>query len=420
MDSGFGIETFRFFSLFTYFDRKNPFFTITCPCGMRKKSRTPPNTALLDVDWLSGKRADPRLRLPTSAKNPSMLGTALRVTVLFVVVASAVGLWSPLSQRWLRDHGIALLDNGKSSADETLAMLVSLNALDQPNSTPPQNSATVTSELPVSSDAVSSDAVSSDAVSSGVVSSGVVSSGVVSSGVVSSGVVSSPPVVTPYVTAARISDDNSVPPPPMINRSTLAVAGNRPNVAKASLSDQPDSKPLPPVDNNAIVARSAEFKRTQSKPPIVVPVEQPNAVLAANAEQSPHDELRQLPIERLFPLLGSTQERRVRLVCDELSQRGVPNSLLDLAVQLARGDEALQLELLESLTRVDDANPAPLLCWMAQSSSKAVRKRAIAILGSLQDREVVQQLRFLASREPDSSLRQLIEQTVASNSGTVK
>jgi hypothetical protein len=385
MDSGFGIETFRFFSLFTYFDRKNPFFTITCPCGMRKKSRTPPNTALLDVDWLSGKRADPRLRLPTSAKNPSMLGTALRVTVLFVVVASAVGLWSPLSQRWLRDHGIALLDNGKSSADETLAMLVSLNALDQPNSTPPQNSATVTSELPVSSDAVSS-----------------------------------PPVVTPYVTAARISDDNSVPPPPMINRSTLAVAGNRPNVAKASLSDQPDSKPLPPVDDNAIVARSAEFKRTQSKPPIVVPVEQPNAVLAANAEQSPHDELRQLPIERLFPLLGSTQERRVRLVCDELSQRGVPNSLLDLAVQLARGDEALQLELLESLTRVDDANPAPLLCWMAQSSSKAVRKRAIAILGSLQDREVVQQLRFLASREPDSSLRQLIEQTVASNSGTMK
>jgi hypothetical protein len=390
MDSGFGIETFRFFSLFTYFDRKNPFFTITCPCGMRKKSRTPPNTALLDVDWLSGKRADPRLRLPTSAKNPSMLGTALRVTVLFVVVASAVGLWSPLSQRWLRDNGIALLDNGKSSADETLAMLVSLNALDQPNSTPPQNSATVTSELPVSS------------------------------GAISSGAISSPPVVTPYVTAARISDDNSVPPPPMINRSTSLVAGNRPNVAKASLSDQPDSKPLPTVDNNAIVARSAEFKRTQSKPPIVVPVEQPNAVLAANAEQSPHDELRQLPIERLFPLLGSTQERRVRLVCDELSQRGVPNSLLDLAVQLARGDEALQLELLESLTRVDDANPAPLLCWMAQSSSKAVRKRAIAILGSLQDREVVQQLRFLASREPDSSLRQLIEQTVASNSGTMK
>jgi hypothetical protein len=390
MDSGFGIETFRFFSLFTYFERKNPFFTITCPCGMRKKSRTPPNTALLDVDWLSGKRADPRLRLPTSAKNPSMLGTALRVTVLFVVVASAVGLWSPLSQRWLRDHGIALLDNGKSSADETLAMLVSLNALDQSNSTPPQNSVTVTSELPVSS------------------------------GTASSGAVSSPPVVTPYVTAARISDDNSVPPPPIISRSTSVVAGNRPNVAKASLSDQPDSQPLRPVDNNPILARSAEFKRTQSKPPIVVPVEQPNAVLAANAEQSPHDELRQLPLERLFPLLGSTQERRVRLVCDELSQRGVPNSLLDLAVQLARGDEALQLELLESLTRVDDANPAPLLCWMAQSNSKVVRKRAIAILGSLQDREVVQQLRFLASREPDSSLRQLIEQTVASNSGTMK
>lgn len=390
LDLGFGIETVRFFSLFTYFDRKNPFFTITCPRGMPKKSRTPPNTALLDVDWLSGERADPRLRLPKPAKSPSMLGTALKVTILFVVVASAVGLWSPLSQKWLRDHGIALLGNGNSRTDETLAMLISLNAFAQSNSSTPPASPKLSPELTVKSPVATSQPASS------------------------------PPVVATLITTAGLSDEDSVPPPPMLPRSTSAVVGNLPKVARASLSDQSQSQQLTTVDNNPVTARSAEFKRMQAKLPVVVPVEQPTAVIVANAEQSPHDDLRQLPLERLFPLLGSTQERRVRLVCDELSQRGVPNTFLDLAVQLARGDEQLQLEILDRLTRASDASPAPLLCWMAQSSSKAVRKRAIAILGSLQDREVVQQLRFLASREPDSSLRQLIEQTVASNSGIMK
>ena len=375
---GFGIETLLFFSLFTYFDRKNPFFTITRHFGMPKKSRTPPNTALLDVDWLSGKRADPRLRLPKSTKNPSMLGTTLSVTTLFVVVASAAGLWSPLSQRWLKENGVALLNSGNSAADETLAMLVSLNALDKANSSPTPTTTRIATETSLPS----------------------------------------APILAAYHTTASINDDDLLPPPPMNPGSTSAVPDNRPKGIRATLSDQPDSGQLPFEDNSRIVAKSAEFKRTQSKPPVVVPVEQPVAAVVDNSEQSPNDDLGQLPLERLFPLLGSTQERRVRLVCDELSQRGIPNSLLDLAVQLARGDETLQLELLDRVTRSNEVSPAPLLCWMAQSSSKAVRKRAIAILGSLQDREVMQQLRFLATREPDSSLRQLIEQTVASNFGT--
>jgi hypothetical protein len=378
MDLGFGIETLLFFSLFTYFDGKNPFFTITRHFGMPKKSRTPPNTALLDVDWLSGKRADPRLRLPKATKSPSMLGTTFRVTTLFVVVASAVGLWSPLSQRWLKENGVALLHSGNSAADETLAMLVSLKDLDQTNSSTSTASARITSDPTLSS----------------------------------------APIVAAFHTTASISDDMAVPPPPRNTGDRSVMSAPRVNGVRATLSDQPGPGQSAVEDNVRIAAKSAEFKRNQPKPPVVVPVEQSAAVVTANSEQLPNDDLRQLPLERLFPLLGSTQERRVRLVCDELSQRGVPNSLLDLAVQLARGDETLQLELLDRLTRSNEVSPAPLLCWMAQSSSKAVRKRAIAILGSLQDREVMQQLRFLATREPDSSLRQLIEQTVASNFGT--
>ncbi|MCU0711720.1 MAG: hypothetical protein MUC43_06645 [Pirellula sp.] len=382
MDLGFGIETLPFFSLFTYFDRKNPLFTNTRHFGMPKKSRTPPNTAMLDVDWLSGKRADPRLRIPKSKKKHSMLGTTLSVTALFVFAASAVGLWSPLSQRWLRENGSKLLNLGNSPADETLAMLVSLDALNQ----------TTTSPGPVNNSQPALIGSSQPSTS----------------------------IVAAYHTTAQLYDDSIPPPPPMSSGNAMAPVAGRSTSARASLSDQPDSQLASVGDNTRIAARSAEFKRSQSKLPVVVPVEQPSAVVTANAEQSSNDDLQQLPIERLFPLLGSTQERRVRMVCDELSQRGVPNSLLDLAVQMARGDEALQLELLDRLTQVSEISPAPILCWMAQSSSKAVRKRAIAILGSFQDREVMQQLRFLASREPDSSLRQLIEQTVASNFGTVR
>jgi hypothetical protein len=378
MDLGFGIETLLFFSLFTYFDRKNPFFTITRHFGMPKKSRTPPNTALLDVDWLSGKRADPRLRLPKVTKSSSMLGTTLSVTTLFVVVASAAGLWFPLSQRWLRENGVAILNSGNSVADETLAMLVSLNAMDQTNSSAPTTSARITTESPLPSS----------------------------------------PILAAYHTTASTSDDNSVPPPPMHSGSASALADNRPKSIKATLTDKIESRELPFEDSSRIEAKSAEFKRTQSKSPVIVPIGQPVTATEDYSEQAANDDLRQLPLERLFSLLGSTQERRVRLVCDELSQRGIPNSLLDLAVQLARGDETIQLELLDRLTRPNEVSPVPLLCWMAQSSSKAVRKRAIAILGSLQDREVMQQLRFLATREPDLSLRQLIEQTVASNFGT--
>lgn len=401
MDLGFGIETVRFFSLFTYFDRKNPFFTITCHFGMPKKSRTPNQTALLDVDWLSGKRADPRLRLPKAKRNASMLGTTLSVTALFVFVASAVGLWFPLSQRWLRERGAMLLNLGNSPADETLAMLVSLNALDQSNPVPQPvpDSQSQSATKPVSFDTTKTQpAAPINSVNSQ----------------------SPAPIVTAYHTTSGLSDQTIPPPPPSHSGSSIVPAANRLSVARASLSDTADLNQTPATENPKLIAKSAEFTRSQAKQPIVVPVEQATTMLPNQAEPSANDDLRQLPIERLFPLLGSTQERRVRMVCDELSQRGIPNTLLDLAVQLARGDESTQLDLLNRLTQINEGSPAPVLCWMAQSSSKAVRKRAIGILGSLQDREVMNSLRFLASREPDSSLRQLIEQAVASNTGIIK
>ncbi|XZE21794.1 HEAT repeat domain-containing protein [Pirellulaceae bacterium SH449] len=338
-------------------------------------------TALLDVEWLSGKRADPRLRLPNKQHGSASLGTVLGVTTLFVVVGAVAGLWSPLSQKWLREHGIAILDLDTNPANETLAMVVSLNAMD-----PGQ------SQLTVPASQVSEFSSPSLAAASRL-----------SDQTVSNTFANSLPGLNafPVPTASNGGNELSILPPPTAKTESQTLANS---TVRGRLSDNP-----------------SEVKRSQSKPPIVVPVEQSAiATVVSHSEATSFDDLKQLPLERLLPLLGSTQERRVRLVYDELSQRGLPDSLLDIAIQFARGDEGGQLELLDHLARFSEVSPAPLLYWMAQSSSRSVRKRAIAILGSLQDRDVLQHLRTLATREPDSNLRQLIEQTVASNSRTTR
>lgn len=353
---------------------------------MPKKSSTEPVTALLDVEWLSGKRADPRLRLPKKQHGSANLGTVLGVTTLFVVVGAITGLWSPLSQKWLQEHGIAILDLDTNPANETLAMVVSLNAMDPGQSQLAALAPSVSaSDSPSLSEAsrLYGQPVSNEPASNTFASSllGLNAS--------------------PKPTAATSKSELSILPPPTAKTESQTLANA---TVRGRLSDT-----------------SGEIKRSQSKPPIVVPVEQSAiATVVSHSEASSFDDLKQLPLERLLPLLGSTQERRVRLVYDELSQRGLPNSLLDIAVQFARGDEAVQLELLDYLARFSEVSPAPLLYWMAQSSSTSVRKRAIAILGSLQDRDVLQHLRTLATREPDTNLRQLIEQTVASNSRTTR
>jgi hypothetical protein len=353
---------------------------------MPKKSSSEPVTALLDVEWLSGKRADPRLRLPKKQHRSTSLATLLGVTTLFVAAGAIACLWSPLSQKWLQENGIGILDLDTNPANDTLAMLVSLNAMSQGQSQLAALTPTVSA-----SDSPSTAAASRH------------SDQPVSHEPASNTFATSLPGLSasPEPTATTSKSELTILPPPTAKTESHTLTHA---TVRGRIPDTP-----------------SEVKRSQSKPPIVVPVEQSAiATVVSHSEASSFEDLKQLPLERLLPLLGSTQERRVRLVYDELSQRGLPNSLLDIAVQFARGDEVLQLELLDYLARFSEVSPAPLLYWMAQSSSTSVRRRAIAILGSLQDRNVLQHLRTLATREPDTNLRQLIEQTVASNSRTTR
>lgn len=122
--------------------------------------------------------------------------------------------------------------------------------------------------------------------------------------------------------------------------------------------------------------------------------------------------LDKIPLEQLFPMLGSTQTRRVEMVFDELTRRGVTEPVIDRAIDLARGSSQERLVALDEIVRSDAMNPLPLLVWMAQTNDRPVRQRAIAILGSMQDPEAMRRLRELVQREPDQYLQQQIRQAL--------
>lgn len=136
------------------------------------------------------------------------------------------------------------------------------------------------------------------------------------------------------------------------------------------------------------------------------------ALETKNSLSSEVQGLDKIPLEQLFPMLGSTQDRRVGMVYEELNRRGVTDPIINRAIDLARGDSQQRLAALEEIIRSDTMNPLPLLVWMAQTNDRPVRQRAIAILGSMQDPEAMRRLRELVHREPDQYLQQQIQQAL--------
>ncbi|MFN7446724.1 MAG: HEAT repeat domain-containing protein [Pirellula sp.] len=136
------------------------------------------------------------------------------------------------------------------------------------------------------------------------------------------------------------------------------------------------------------------------------------AIEMTNSLSSEVQGLEKIPLEQLFPMLGSTQDRRVGMVYEELNRRGVTDPIINRAIDLARGDSQQRLAALEEIIRSDAMNPLPLLVWMAQTNDRPVRQRAIAILGSMQDPEAMRRLRELVHREPDQYLQQQIQQAL--------
>ncbi len=118
-------------------------------------------------------------------------------------------------------------------------------------------------------------------------------------------------------------------------------------------------------------------------------------------------------LENLIPLLASSQTRIVQQAFNELVRRGMTPSHLEMAIELAQGNVEQRLKAMETIARDPSFHDRiPWLVWMAESADRNVRRRAVALLGSMTDPVAMRKLRILQSREPDSTIADQISQVL--------
>jgi len=122
--------------------------------------------------------------------------------------------------------------------------------------------------------------------------------------------------------------------------------------------------------------------------------------------------IRKLPQDKLLRLLESRQDRLVTQAAQELQRRGVQPEHLELGLELARGSVTERLQAMDQLVRVAGLNPVPWLVWMAESSDREVRLRAVSLLGATADEEALQKLRQLKKKESDNRVAEQINQVL--------
>ncbi len=122
--------------------------------------------------------------------------------------------------------------------------------------------------------------------------------------------------------------------------------------------------------------------------------------------------------EDLIALLGSVRAKVASAALYELERRGMTATQLEIAVDLARGTSEARLGALERLIHQEEFDPTPWLGWIAADRDRAVRYRAVSMLGSLNSNSSRTKLRLLLARERDEEISRHIQQILLSGSKT--
>jgi hypothetical protein len=439
---------------------------------MSKKAKPSEIPTYLDVDWLLGDQPEPRHR---PFRRRSVLPNVAGATIGCCAVLLALYSWPPLSTAWLRTQWsnqlttassdealgviMALRELGSEGTPSIVRQLndvdpekraVAFSALSESIDATPsvQNGASqllaIASELNSNAPQNASSKFMHDQLASKILDAAPKSSrlypNIASLCTSITGTVKnesltrtqpvapkvpkptesftsdSGPMRVPASSTARLSDwsTENVPLPSM-----PAPVQEIPNASMEPITTQP-------VKTKVVAAERLDVSMASSNPPQTPSVPSSSVRLISNnriADPTPALEpnhspplevhgLDKIPLEQLFPMLGSTQDRRVGMVYEELNRRGVTDPIINRAIDLARGDTQQRLVALEEIVRSDAMSPLPLLVWMAQTNDRPVRQRAIAILGSMQDPEAMRRLRELVHREPDQYLQQQIQQAL--------
>ena len=186
---------------------------------------------------------------------------------------------------------------------------------------------------------------------------------------------------------------------PRLEPAKVGLAFESPKGTTASLID------LASDDDDSVDTRMAASKS-------VVEIA-PNPVSSDEDSDEPTLRgIRKLPQDKLLRLLESRQDRMVTQAAQELQRRGVQPEHLELGLELARGSVAERLQAMDTLVRVAGLNPVPWLVWMAESSDREVRLRAVSLLGATADEEALQKLRQLKNKESDNRVAEQINQVL--------
>lgn len=360
----------------------------------------------IDVDWLLGE---------TTTKSHRDFSWFKRVIVYLTFVSAVVWSWPYASKAWLKwewQQQLAHL-SGKQS-DDVLPILLALKelnpSLNDGSPTPPSIETPLMAALPSISKSLSDFVVEAPEVAR----------------------------VNPTRTATRMSihgsgsgDVDSLDPPTMRQLQNAApIVEIKPvdmtpiPTSMRTLRDQSTTTGVPQLPNLGLTIPRTVNKAIVVPAPSVLP--EPVEDLTSNAdnitihtsEPNVPRGYEKLPLEKLLPLLTSSKSTTVQHAFNELVRRGMTPSQLEIAVGLAQGDVEQRLKAMETIARDPNFEDSiKWLDWMATSADRNVRRRAVALLGSMAHPDVMRKLRILLSREPDSAIADQITQVLLA-SGT--
>jgi len=360
----------------------------------------------VDVDWLLGE---------TTKKSPHDFSWFKRSIVYLTLVSAAVWSWPYASKAWLKwewQQQLAHL-SGKQS-DDVLPILLALKELN-----PSQNASSPT---PPAMETPLMAALPSVAKS------------------LSDSVVGAPPIarIIPTQAATRMSiqdfrpDDADLLDPPSIRQlqNAAPLVESKPvdmthvPTSMRTQRDQATTTGVPQLPNLGLTIPRTVNKAIVVPSPSVspepvedLPSSADNVTIQTSESHVPRG-YEKLPLEKLLPLLTSSKTTTVQHAFNELVRRGMTPPQLEIAVGLAHGDVEQRLKAMEIIARDPNFEDSiKWLDWMAGSADRNVRRRAIALLGSMAHPDVMRKLRILLSREPDSVIADQITQVLLA-SGT--
>jgi hypothetical protein len=178
--------------------------------------------------------------------------------------------------------------------------------------------------------------------------------------------------------------------PPTVYRSGVTEAGRAPKLQRVS------------EDQTRLLRDVAENRETAYRSQPIQPV--------APAVASP---LEAMDDQSVMKWLGSPHTALREQARAELVSRGLGESEIAIATQIAVSDTPARLALIDAIARSDAFDPRPWLLMLLEDQNPQVKLKTIAVLATMQDAYIDQRLRNRLSQEPDTKVASQIRRVLS-------